>query len=148
MGLFLTSTYYFFYYFSVVLPHSWSTHVFQVRVIGEKDGKSHCFEIYTEGEGFVKGCKTDPSGTVVLATHKSYVLSADSAQKCSDWLTVIEESIKQNDPAIDHFHKVIEAKKSALRPKGHRTHTDVALTWDSWPLESAHEQRLDRTSVK
>ena len=102
--------------------------LFQVREIGEKDGKSHCFEIYTEGEGFVKGCKTDPSGTVVLATHKSYVLSADSAQKCSDWLTVIEESIKQNDPAIDHFHKVIEAKKSALRPKGHRTHTDVALT--------------------
>jgi len=100
----------------------------KVREIGEKDGKSHCFEIYTEGEGFVKGCRTDPSGTVVLATHKSYVLSADSAQKCSDWLTVIEESIKQNDPAIDHFHKVIEAKKSALRPKGHRTHTDVALT--------------------
>ena len=101
--------------------------MFQVREIGERDGRSHCSEIYTESEGFVKGNKTDRSGAVVLATHKSYVLSADSVQKCSQWLNIIEDSIN-HDPAIDHFHKVIEAKKSALRPKGHKTHSDVALS--------------------
>ena len=44
----------------------------QVRLIDDLDGKSFCFELYSESSSVVKGCKTDSKGTVVQGNHKAY----------------------------------------------------------------------------
>ena len=90
----------------------------QVECIPDKDGRSFCFEISrADGDGWVKGCKTDPNGTVVQASHKSYVFSAETENLRDKWVQTITESIRPNDPDIEQFHRTIEAKKSALRLK-------------------------------
>ena len=94
---------------------------FQVERIPDKDGRSFCFEISrADGDGWVKGCKMDSNGTVVQASHKSYVLSAETEEKRDQWVRTIMESIRPNDPEIEMFHKTIEAKKSALRQKSNK----------------------------
>jgi hypothetical protein len=44
----------------------------QVRVVEDKDGRSFSFEVYSDSNSLVKGCKTDSRGTVVQGNHKSY----------------------------------------------------------------------------
>ncbi len=68
-----------------------------------------CFEVYSESNAVVKGCKTDSRGTVVQGNHKSYRMSATSAEERDGWVQSIRESIR------DHpFHDIVTAKKAAL----------------------------------
>ena len=108
--------------FFIVVTLSWQFYdlcpLLQVECIPDKDGRSFCFEISrADGDGWVKGCKTDPNGTVVQASHKSYVFSAETEILRDKWVQTITESIRPNDPDIEQFHRTIEAKKSALRLK-------------------------------
>ena len=48
------------------------SYFFQVRLMEDKDGKRFLFEVYSETNTTVKGCKTDSKGTVVQGKHKSY----------------------------------------------------------------------------
>ena len=84
------------------------------------DGHSFCFEVFSENNTLVKGCKTDTHGTVVQGNHKSYRFSAASEQERSDWLDCIRGSIRE-----DPFHKIIETKKSALRTKSSKHRPDI-----------------------
>ena len=41
-------------------------------MLEDSDGKRFMFEVYSENDGPVKGCKTDSKGTVVQGKHKTY----------------------------------------------------------------------------
>ena len=41
-------------------------------MLEDSDGKCFMFEVYSENDGPVKGCKTDSKGTVVQGKHKTY----------------------------------------------------------------------------
>ena len=41
-------------------------------MLEDSDGKHFMFEVYSENDGPVKGCKTDSKGTVVQGKHKTY----------------------------------------------------------------------------
>ena len=43
-----------------------------VRILEDSDGKHYMFQVYSENDGPVKGCKTDSKGTVVQGKHKTY----------------------------------------------------------------------------
>ena len=45
---------------------------FQVRIVDEKESRSFSFEVYSDSNQLVKGCKTDSRGTVVQGRHKTY----------------------------------------------------------------------------
>ena len=44
----------------------------RVRAVEDVHNKEWAFEIYSETNGIIKGCKTDSSGTVVQGNHKYY----------------------------------------------------------------------------
>jgi len=90
----------------------------KVRLMEDKDGKRFLFEVYSENQNTVKGCKTDSKGTVVQGNHKSYRMSASSEEDRSSWVQSIQDSIKEHD-----FYDIVNAKKAALRRKSLR-HTD------------------------
>ena len=41
-------------------------------MLEDSDGKRFMFEVYSENDGPVNGCKTDSKGTVVQGKHKTY----------------------------------------------------------------------------
>jgi len=90
----------------------------KVRLMEDRDGKRFLFEVYSETNNTVKGCKTDSKGTVVQGNHKSYRMSASSEEDRSSWVQSIQDSIKEHD-----FYDIVNAKKAALRRKSLR-HTD------------------------
>ena len=96
----------------------------QVKGIGDRDGKSCCFEIYpaSEGDIWVKGCKTNPSGEMVQAQHHSYILSAQTPDERDRWVQKIQAAIDESEPDVVDFHKIIESKKAALRLKSSSSH--------------------------
>jgi len=94
----------------------------KVRLMEDKDGKRFLFEVYSETNATVKGCKTDSKGTVVQGNHKSYRMSASSEEDRSSWVQSIQDSIKEHD-----FYDIVNAKKAALRRKSlkHIDHHDI-----------------------
>jgi len=94
----------------------------KVRLMEDKDGKRFLFEVYSETNATVKGCKTDSKGTVVQGKHKSYRMSASSQEDRSSWVQSIQDSIKEHD-----FYDIVNAKKAALRRKSlkHMDHHDI-----------------------
>ena len=44
----------------------------KVRLMEDSDGKRFLFEVYSDTNPTVKGCKTDSKGTVVQGNHKTY----------------------------------------------------------------------------
>lgn len=94
----------------------------KVRLMEDKDGKRFLFEVYSETNTTVKGCKTDSKGTVVQGKHKSYRMSASSQEDRSSWVQSIQDSIKEHD-----FYDIVNAKKAALRRKSlkHMDHHDI-----------------------
>jgi len=94
----------------------------KVRCMEDKDGKRFLFEVYSETNATVKGCKTDSHGTVVQGKHKSYRMSANSDEDRESWVQSIKDSIKEHD-----FYDIVNAKKAALRRKSlrHIDHHDI-----------------------
>ena len=98
-------------------------------MLEDSDGKRFMFEVYSENDGPVKGCKTDSKGTVVQGKHKTYRfvyifiefvyilyrMAANSQEDRTHWVSAIQDSI-QVDPAYD----IVRQKKAALRRKSIR----------------------------
>ena len=106
-------------------------------MLEDSDGKRFMFEVYSENNGPVKGCKTDSKGTVVQGKHKTYRfvyflqlfvyifsnkfvyilyrMAANSQEDRTHWVSAIQDSI-QVDPAYD----IVRQKKAALRRKSIR----------------------------
>jgi len=118
----------------------------RVRAVedGSKDSKTEwAFEIYSETNDIIKGCKTDSSGTVVQGNHKYYRMSANSQEDRDEWIEAIQDSIRDNP-----FHKIIAEKKANIRRRSgghsssHRHHGPAAT-----PSKSSHQDAsiLDRS---
>ena len=106
-------------------------------MLEDSDGKRFMFQVYSENDGPVKGCKTDSKGTVVQGKHKTYRfvyflqllvyisknkfvyilyrMAANSQEDRTHWVSAIQDSI-QVDPAYD----IVRQKKAALRRKSIR----------------------------
>jgi len=99
----------------------------KVRMLEDSDGKRFMFEVYSENDGPVKGCKTDSKGTVVQGKHKTYRMAANSHEDRTHWVSAIQDSI-QVDPAYD----IVRQKKAALRRKSIRPRDhDIPTNSDS-----------------
>ena len=106
-------------------------------------GKRFQFEVYSQSNSTVKGCKTDSKGTVVQGNHKTYRyvvqfenfamdislklviflfrMCANSEEDRSIWVESIQDSIKEHQ-----FYDIISAKKAALRRKSLKpVHHDI-----------------------
>lgn len=93
----------------------------RVRQCEDKDGKEFCFEIYSEEQAVIKGCKTDSKGTVVQGNHKQYRMSANSQEDRDFWIQCIQESIREHP-----FYQIISDKKAAIRRRsGPRPNPDM-----------------------
>eukprot|EP00088_Acartia_fossae_P071303 TRINITY_DN9760_c0_g1_i7.p1 TRINITY_DN9760_c0_g1~~TRINITY_DN9760_c0_g1_i7.p1 ORF type:complete len:616 (-),score=174.90 TRINITY_DN9760_c0_g1_i7:282-2129(-) len=82
----------------------------RVRAVEDVHGKEWAFEIYSERNEIIKGCKTDSSGTVVQGNHKYYRMCAANEEDRDEWIEAIQDSIRDNP-----FHKIIAEKKANIR---------------------------------
>jgi len=87
----------------------------KVRLLEDMDGKRFLFEVYSDTNAHIKGCKKNYTGEVVQGRHKTYRMSANSEEDRSQWVKSIQESIRK-----DPFYDIISAKKAALRRKSLR----------------------------
>ena len=84
----------------------------QVRRLDDQDGKRFLFEVYSEKNATVKGCKKDSKGAVVQGNHKTYRMSASSEENREMWVESITGSIREHP-----FYDIVSAKKLALSRK-------------------------------
>lgn len=67
----------------------------QVRKI-DHPHRQHCFEIHSNGNDFIKACKTDSDGKVVEGKHMVYKMNASSLDDQDDWIRSIKASVSDN----------------------------------------------------
>jgi len=91
----------------------------------DMDGKRFLFEVYSDTNTHIKGCKKNYTGEVVQGRHKTYRMSANCEEDRTAWVRSIQESIRK-----DPFYDIISAKKAALRRKSLR-HIDHDIPLNS-----------------
>jgi len=97
----------------------------KVRLMEDMDGKRFLFEVYSDTNTHIKGCKKNYTGEVVQGRHKTYRMSANCEEDRTAWVRSIQESIRK-----DPFYDIISAKKAALRRKSLR-HVDHDIPLNS-----------------
>lgn len=77
----------------------------QVREIVHSH-RPNCFEIHSNGNDFIKACKTDSDGKVVEGKHMVYKMSAASADDREEWIRSIRASVSDNP-----FYDLLAARR-------------------------------------
>nr|XP_032822840.1 cytohesin-3-like isoform X1 [Petromyzon marinus] len=74
--------------------------------------KPNCFELYNDGGGLVKACKTEADGRVVEGNHVVYRISAPAPEERDEWIKSIKASISK-----DPFYEMLAARKKRVASK-------------------------------
>ncbi|KAH9415543.1 Cytohesin-1 [Dermatophagoides pteronyssinus] len=77
-----------------------------IREIGDRGGRQHCFELYSPISDVIKACKTDTEGRVIEGRHSVYRLSAATAVEKDAWVKSIQTSVSRNP-----FYEMLAARK-------------------------------------
>merc|ERR1712156_1368427 len=81
----------------------------RVREVTDRS-KSHCFELFCEGNEVIKACKTDSEGKVVEGKHTVYRMSASTEEEKDEWIKCIQRSISHNP-----FYDMLAARKKRVQ---------------------------------
>uniref|UniRef100_A0A8C4PXI0 Cytohesin 1a n=1 Tax=Eptatretus burgeri TaxID=7764 RepID=A0A8C4PXI0_EPTBU len=74
--------------------------------------KPNCFELYNDGGGLVKACKTEADGRVVEGNHQVYRISAPTTEEREEWIKSIRASISR-----DPFYEMLATRKKRVASK-------------------------------
>jgi len=61
----------------------------KIREVTDRS-KSHCFELFCDGNEVIKACKTDSEGKVVEGKHTVYRMSASTEEEKDEWIKCIQ----------------------------------------------------------
>jgi len=65
----------------------------KIREVTDRS-KSHCFELFCEGNEVIKACKTDSEGKVVEGKHTVYRMSASTEEEKDEWIKCIQSVLQ------------------------------------------------------
>jgi len=65
----------------------------KIREVTDRS-KSHCFELFCEGNEVIKACKTDSEGKVVEGKHTVYRMSASTEEEKDEWIKCIHSVLQ------------------------------------------------------